>query len=376
MYKTLLSLFLNLLPAQVAYATSYADDTLSTAYTEAVDHWLFGRTDKAERALRQLATGVESAERSSSRQLLLDELYFWPGHYTRYLHLADSMNSRTDYYDVATLLATQPTPQYQLLADSVQIPFRLRHGAHAVVTVFINRQPVRLALDSGAQRTIISNRVAKRLSVNKLADMQLQNYFGESVPSTLSTVDSLQLDGVTITNLPVICASMSIPGIDGLLGWDILRQFALVIDYPKRQLTLRRSVPHAAIQANLLGGSRPMLLLRSASGRQLNFFLDTGSNEKLRVSPTGLTKIGPYNLGHKLSIGGAVGRLVRIALEKHVKQVVLGINGVQRRFRRVTLDKADEVIGQVIKGGLIGGATFRKGRLTLDAPNHSATYTE
>lgn len=376
MYKISLGLFVWLLLVNPAYATIQAGDTLSTPYLNAIQHWLYGRNALAKQTLKEVASHAVQAERDAARYLLLDELYFWPGRYNEYLHLADSMGFHSSNYEMARLLASQPALRIYLLKDSLQIPFAFKHKGHVVINMQINGRSIRLAVDSGAQRTTISQAVAKRMGLKSLAVVSLTNYDGQSVPASIGLADSLILNGLYIYNLPIVAASLPIPGIDGLLGWDVLRQFALLIDYPKSQLILHQSIPDSTLEPNLLGGSRLMLSLRSASGNQLNFVLDTGSDEKLRISPTGLTKIGPYQIGRETSIGSSVGRRIRVGIEKQVRRLTISIDNKKQQFRRTILYKSDEIIGQFRKDGLIGGASFRKGRLLLDAPNHHFSYID
>jgi gag-polyprotein putative aspartyl protease len=235
---------------------------------------------------------------------------------------------------------------------------------------------MRLVLDSGAQRTFISNRKRKKAGIKVLDKVEGENYYGQSFPATLGLADSLTLNGLTIHNLPLISAAIPIPGTDGLLGWDLLRHFAIEIDYVHQWLIIRRSVPDSTLATNLLGGSRPMIIGYGPTGNQLNFFLDTGSSEAVRISPTGSTKIGQYKTGRKINVGGGVGRLIRIEWQTHVRSLCIDIDGKQRRFKRIGLFNQDEVIGMFIRDGLIGGRAFRKGRLTLDAPNHHFSYKE
>lgn len=376
MYKITIGFLLLLPMGNPVWATAPTGDTLSTGYLNAVYHWLYGRNDLARNALRQIAFGSPSVERDASRNLLLDEFYFWPGHYQQYLQLADTMKLRNTNYGLVSILANQPAFHVHFSHDSLQIPFVLKHKAHVVVNVRINGRHVRLVVDSGAQRTMLSRQIANQIGIKRLSSVHVINYEGQSILSSIGMADSVNLSGLSMYNLPIIISSLPIPGIDGLLGWDVLRQFAILIDYTKRQLILSKSVPDSKLEANLLGGSRPMLLLRTPSGNPLFFNLDTGSDEDLRVSPTGLTRVGTYQLGRKLSIRTSVGRLMQIGLEKQVRTLTIGLDNKLRQYRRTVLFKSDEIIWSFIRDGLIGGRSFRKGKLLLDAPNHHFSYTE
>ena len=359
----------------VANADTLPGDTISTPFSDAAQHWLHGRLQAARHGfLLVAAQSTLENERASAKTILLDEFYFWPGYYQQYLHLADSLNFKSGQYEMAKLLLQQPPQQIQLMDDSLQIPFKLRNKAHVVVTVLINGQPVRLAVDSGAQRTLISSRKARKIGVGEVGVIQIQNYNQKTIPGLLSMADSLQLGGLTVRNLPVLVSTINIPGVDGLLGWDLLRQFAFTINYSNRQLTVWRSAPDSTLSANLLGGSQPMVLLPGPANSSLLLQVDTGSNEGLRLSPLGQTKIGPYQTSRKLGISSSVGQSARIRWGKHIKDLTLYVDGKSQPFRRIPLFDTDGMIGVFIRDGLLGGKAFRTGRLTLDEPNHHYEY--
>jgi predicted aspartyl protease len=370
--KTILFVCLLLVPFMSL--SNSVGDTLTTNYLTAVNHWLFGRDSLAKQQLLSVPAQTTSTEQVSAWALLLDEFYYWPGHYQRYVQLADSLHIATSFYGSAKLLVQQLPTQYLLQTDSLELPIRLRHKSHPVIEVQINGQTCRLVIDTGAQRTLLSRRFAKRLGAKKLAEINLNNYDGRNVPGSLLIVDSLILGSLTIKHLPVFEAGLSFPSIDGLLGWDVLRQFSITIDYANQRFSLRRSIHKPKSDANLLGGSRPMLLTRGSSGNQLNVMLDTGANNEFSISPTGLTKIGTYEAKRHLTISGSVGQFIRLSRERFVKRVTIYTDGVNHSFTKSAIFRTDEVIGQVIRDGLIGSQAFRKGILILDAPNHWFHY--
>ncbi|QKZ14921.1 retropepsin-like aspartic protease [Spirosoma sp. KUDC1026] len=370
--KTILSVCLLLLPFRGL--SKSVGDTLTTTYLIAVNHWLFGRDSLAKQQLLNMPAQTTSIEQVSAWGLLLDEFYYWPGHYQRYLQLADSLHITTRFYSSAKLLAQQLPVQYQLKTDSLELPIHLGPKSHPVIEVQINGRICRLVLDTGAQSTLLSRRFAKQLGAKKLTEMTLSNYDGKNVPGSLLLLDSLILGGLTIKNLPAVAAGLSFPGIDGLLGWDVLRQFAITIDYANQRFSLRRSSHKPNSNANLLGGSLPMLLTRSLSGNQLNIMLDTGAGNELSISPTGLTKIGNYDTKLNLSLSASVGQFIRVSRKQFIKRIDIHIDGVNHSFKKSAIFRTDEVIGQVIRDGLIGSRAFRKGILMLDAPSHWFHY--
>jgi hypothetical protein len=172
--KTILFVCLLLLPFRGL--SKSVGDTLTTKYLTAVNHWLFGRDSLAKQQLLSMPAQTASAEQVSAWGLLLDEFYYWPGHYQRYLQLADSLHITTRFYRSAKLLAQQLPVQYQLKTDSLELPIHLGPKSHPVIEVQINGRICRLILDTGAQSTLLSRRFAKRLGAKKLTEMTLTNY--------------------------------------------------------------------------------------------------------------------------------------------------------------------------------------------------------
>jgi predicted aspartyl protease len=299
-------------------------------------------------------------------RLLADEVYLYRGQYHRYVALADSIGEKFQHYDFAQLMSAQPLMQ-AVLTDSLHQPFRLIKHGHSVVTLLVNGRPNRFIVDSGAQRTTLSTKLAAELKLPKLVDYQLTNSLGQSLPSSIHMLDSFQLGTLHVSHLPVMTQSLWADGADGLLGWDVLRQMELVIDYATRTLTLRQPPrqPRSTVR-NLLGGSRPMVVVQNGSTNYLTLFLDTGSDELVELTPAGQAKLIDGRPGHFLDVRLGVGGRVRIRRQKAVKQVAVRTDGYMRTVRKLSVERPNEQIEGVLIDGIVGSGFFRNGRLLLD----------
>jgi hypothetical protein len=122
-----------------------------------------------------------------------------------------------------------------------------------VVPAFINGKPLHLVVDSGAERTTISDAVADRLGLPH--DARYINHYqgiGGGATSTDVTIDRLVLGGVhfPVTRIAVGTFKLQTEhglSADGLLGADILLAFDMDIDVPDGKLTLylSRTCPNA-----------------------------------------------------------------------------------------------------------------------------------
>jgi predicted aspartyl protease len=128
-----------------------------------------------------------------------------------------------------------------------QIPLQVQDHL-LVVPAGINGHWVHLVVDSGAERTMLSNITADRLSLPHDARYKVQSLgIGGSTTATDVTVDRLVLGDVHFPIQRIAVGNFTLQNgrgldADGLLGADILLAFDMDIDVPDGKLTLYR--PH------------------------------------------------------------------------------------------------------------------------------------
>ena len=131
------------------------------------------------------------------------------------------------------------------LTQIVRLPVEMR-GRLPTVPITLEGQHLRMVVDTGAERTTISEASARRLRMPR--DMQHINRatgLGGTVVSPDATVSSFVLGNVRMPIPRVAVGKFGFdddanPLADGLLGADILLAFDLDIDFPGRALTLYR----------------------------------------------------------------------------------------------------------------------------------------
>ncbi len=130
------------------------------------------------------------------------------------------------------------------------------HRNMLFVTVQIQGQPVKLLVDTGAERTLLTEDTVQRLHLPRDYTHATRTY---GIGDATAAWDALLPKGMVLGNVqfPVDRVTVGRFGIahvggdaaDGLLGADILLAFDLDLDLPKQELTLyraRRQCPNAA----------------------------------------------------------------------------------------------------------------------------------
>ena len=148
---------------------------------------------------------------------------------------------------VVLALAGCGRPQYSCdLVVVARLPIEVQHRL-LVVPVDINGQMTRMVVDTGAERTTISETAAARLGLKRDSKrVSTSMGLGGTTTSADATVSDFVLGGVRLAPVERIAVGrFGFEGstdlvADGLLGADILLAFDLDIDVPGKALTLYR----------------------------------------------------------------------------------------------------------------------------------------
>jgi predicted aspartyl protease len=128
-----------------------------------------------------------------------------------------------------------------------QVPIRLAHPAKPLILVDVHangRGPFQFAIDTGTSTTAITPQLAKKLGL-KTQSIGAGTTAGADVDVAAGSLKSFQLGGAKIDKMTVVVAdffemlSNAIGAkLDGIIGYNFLRQFKVVIDYPNESLSL------------------------------------------------------------------------------------------------------------------------------------------
>src|SRR3984893_4475532 len=128
-----------------------------------------------------------------------------------------------------------------------ELPIRLASPSKPLILVDVHangRGPFQFAIDTGTSTTAIAPELAKQLGVSS-SPIGVGTTAGAGVDVTAGTLKSFHVGGAKIDNMTVVVADFftmlsNAIGVklDGIIGYNFLRNFHVAIDYPGATLSL------------------------------------------------------------------------------------------------------------------------------------------
>jgi len=265
----------------------------------------------------------------------------------------------------------------------VSLPLGITPVGTPTVRVQINGKEFEFWLDTGSSLTILSSNVAREAEVSIIGQETMNvGTFAGIAPVRPAVLKRIEIGAIVIANSPAIvmdaglmrvradAEGVPIDGmrVDGILGWDFIRQFDVSLDYQKRTITLRR--PQAlgtrgnAVR-NLKWVGRPLVEVHSVFGDTMHFTLDTGAQSSF-VNSSIVEQMGVETnrfSGRVFGIARTEGQVARV-----VPSMQLDVGG-QSLLMKGLIVYTPACSGILNCDGILGSDVARFGTLRIDATN-------
>jgi hypothetical protein len=135
--------------------------------------------------------------------------------------------------------AAAPAPSAAPAPGIPPVAIRLPTGAPVMVDALLNGVQLRLLVDTGADRTVISPAALGRAGYDPArgTPVRITGVTGSST-AMLVAVPQLDVSGAQVGPLSVIAHAVPGEGVDGLLGRDVLDAFTVTFDATGNRATL------------------------------------------------------------------------------------------------------------------------------------------
>jgi hypothetical protein len=284
--------------------------------------------------------------------------------------------------------ASVPRMEVRFETGAGELPFDLRFGQLVRCRVRINGVDAVAMVDTGFSISMVTEKFARRAGVEILRqEIPMHDINGSTRQERLALVKEMEFGGMRARQVTVMTGnerflSMMFGEVDAVIGWDLLQRADVTWDFPAGRMKV--VAPEGPMAAKpVLGGRRsPLITVRSAEGREMEWFLDTG--------------FGPYRPNAALveNAGLLFTRVDRRQVRRNwMPTFTLGMNSFRLRWERriepfrfwfgghefelghaSVRNVVDVREGWQTCDGMVGNAPFLKGRLRLCATRRLAEF--
>jgi predicted aspartyl protease len=379
-----------------ALAELYPADAVASARTpaekefaEALGNLMSGDLVKAEQRFGTLRrTATDSIIRAGSRVIYTATLQYQEKWETLAALKNEPSEPKADRTDKASIelwaeaFRNVPPKTYTFRSASVRLPMLMSTAGTPLVPVRIGRKVYNFWLDTGSSLTMLASDIARDLNIAPLVPDTLEIVTSTGrVKANPALIPQLEIGQLVVQNAPAMVVEESMMQIrepraveqslhvkiDGIIGFDIIRQLDLEVDFGENSLRLRNpatSRPDA--DRNMFWVGVPVVRLTSTDGIPLHFGLDTGAQlsfvtetllDKLQLQTARIESRRVGGLGGEISLRAPVLPDLRVL-----------VRGLPILFRGAFVRAP---VYQVLASldGVLGGDIWNSGIVRIDMTN-------
>ena len=270
------------------------------AFAQSLRSLMEGDLDSAEKGFGQLRrTASDSVIRTGSRVIYTATLQYqekWAVLAALRNESSEPKADRSDRASIerwATAFKEVPPKSLTFRAQTALLPMSVSAVGTPLIPVRIGGKSYNFWLDTGSSMTMLASDVAEDLHIVPLVPDTLEIVTSTGrVTANPALIPEMQIGQVEVRNAPTMIVSESMMRIseprqidqstrvklDGIIGFDIIRQLDVEVDYGEGTMRLRNPTTSRHFpDRNMFWVGLPVVRITSTGGIPLHFGLDTGA---------------------------------------------------------------------------------------------------
>lgn len=372
-----------------AEATAAARTPSEKEFAEALGNLMSGDLETAEQRFGKLrGTATDSIIRAGSRVIYTATLQYQEKWKALAVLKEEPSQLKADRADKASIelwaeaFKNIPPKTFTFRSVAARLSMSVSSVGTPLVPVRIGDKVYNFWLDTGSSLTMLASDIARDLSITPLEPDTLEIVTSTGrVQANPALITELEIGQLVVRNAPTMIVDESMMQmrepkqlersqhvkIDGIIGFDIIRQMDLEVDYGENTMRLRdpsRSRPDG--DRNMFWVGLPVIRLTSTDGVPLHFGLDTGAQltfvtetllEKLQLEAARIESRRVGGLGGEVSLRAPV-----------LPDLKVLVRGFPILFRGAVVRAP---VYQVLASldGVLGGDVWNSGIVRIDMTN-------
>jgi len=254
----------------MSYTITHEIDKDHRYFAEALKLIIDGNLAEAENILKKLSTSsTDPLLRKNSRKILGDLLFVqskWEKLLEFYSNSKCTKKADDTNKTLAEVFSNSPKENYSFPPRPIIIPIRLSFSGCPVIKVEINGHKKFFWLDTGAGLSAVASDVAKECNIYPIGARKIKagTATGKEVDVKPAIIKDLRIGKLLIKNHPAVIINKKdlefklfglfpIVKIDGIIGWNAIKNMNIEIDYAKKTATIRKPVKMTTVNRNFSG---------------------------------------------------------------------------------------------------------------------------
>jgi hypothetical protein len=379
-----------------ALAELHPEEAITAARTpsekefgEALGNLMSGNLEQAEQRFGKLrSVATDSIIRAASRVIYTATLQYQEKWGLLAALKNEQPQSKVDSEDKASIelwaeaFKNVPAKTFTFHSSSARLSMSVSAVGTPLVPVRIRGKVYNFWLDTGSSLTMLASDVANDLNITPLEPDTLEIVTSTGrVRANPALIPQLEIGQLVVQNAPTMIVEESMMRmteprpieqsthvkIDGIIGFDIIRQMDLEVDYGENSMRLRDpAISKPDPDRNMFWVGLPVIRLISTDGVPLHFGLDTGAQltfvtetllDKLQLSAARIESRRVGGLGGEVSLRAPV-----------LPDLKVLVRGFPILFRGAVVRAP---VYQVLASldGVLGGDIWNSGVVRIDMTN-------
>ncbi len=379
-----------------ALAELHPEEAITAARTpsekefgEALGNLMSGNLEQAEQRFGKLrGVATDSIIRAASRVIYTATLQYQEKWGLLAALKTEPSQSKMDSEDKASIelwaeaFKNVPAKTFTFRSSSTRLSMSVSAVGTPLVPVKIRGKVYNFWLDTGSSLTMLASDVANDLNITPLEQDTLEIVTSTGrVKASPALIPELEIGELIVQNAPTMIVEESMMRmteprpieqsthvkIDGIIGFDIIRQMDLEVDYGENSMRLRNpAMSKPDPDRNMFWVGLPVIRLMSTDGVPLHFGLDTGAQltfvtetllDKLQLEAARIESRRVGGLGGEVSLRAPV-----------LPDLKLLVRGFPLLFRGAVVRAP---VYQVLASldGVLGGDIWNSGVVRIDITN-------
>jgi len=256
-------------------------------FSEALKYIVNCNLDSAEIILKNLCQSTKDTLLLRNSKTIYNTLLFTQ---SKWAELSKLDSDSTGVYKIlAQAFSSCGKEQIIFPQKQIIIPSDFNWAGTPVIEVEINGYKRKFLFDTGAGLTVVSSDVAQKCGILpiKSGQMHAATATSKKIDAQPTVISNLKLGELLIKNHPAIIIDeknlevkllgIRFMKIDGIIGWNAIQNFRVIIDYKNELLTLNKPEEFSNTNRNFFWLGFPIIKLYSQDGIEFLFGFDSGA---------------------------------------------------------------------------------------------------